>query len=384
LSDGREAAFDRATLDAGQVRLAYVSHPFPAQGATTDTTHVIAGPLSTAEGSYVALTRAREHTHLYASREQLELPESREQAIPLLAERLGRSEPDLPSIRVPLAHEQQLEREHRQLTLPADREDGPAAVERWRAERDRLQAIVDSHPIKAAREVEQLERDIERFRGHAESWGGDAERYRQELAAMGPFRRRGDHAHEIDARRAISERNAQQARSAQRDGEAKLAEIQDGPQSSQQWEVEHPQARDHLSEAEREFKQAVEREADHAIEQPREHLTRVLGERPSDERPAERDAWNQAAGAVERYRITYEVDPAEPSALGSRPDPGDTSWTQTREWREAAEQVLEAREQLGIADQGLGPIEERTARVPGLIPDHDRAHALDNDLGYEI
>ena len=51
LSDGREAAFDRETLDKGQVRLAYVSHPFPAQGRTTDTTHLIAGPLSTAEGS---------------------------------------------------------------------------------------------------------------------------------------------------------------------------------------------------------------------------------------------------------------------------------------------------------------------------------------------
>ena len=76
LSDGREAAFDRGLLDTGQVRLAYVSHPFPAQGRTTDTTHVIAGPLSTAEGSYVALTRAREHTHLYASSDQLELPES--------------------------------------------------------------------------------------------------------------------------------------------------------------------------------------------------------------------------------------------------------------------------------------------------------------------
>jgi ATP-dependent exoDNAse (exonuclease V) alpha subunit len=53
-SDGRDGRFDRRLLDAAQVRLAYVSHPFPSQGATTDTTHVIAGSLSTAEGSYVA------------------------------------------------------------------------------------------------------------------------------------------------------------------------------------------------------------------------------------------------------------------------------------------------------------------------------------------
>ena len=181
LSDGREAAFDRGLLDTGQVRLAYVSHPFPAQGRTTDTTHVIAGPLSTAEGSYVALTRAREHTHLYASSDQLELPEQREPAIAALAERLGRSEPDLPSIRVPLAHEQHVqrehvqltlpldhqqhvEREHEQLTLPLDLEQPGESVARLRVERDRLQATLDSYPRDAADRVELLERDVERFR----------------------------------------------------------------------------------------------------------------------------------------------------------------------------------------------------------------------------
>ena len=136
LSDGREGSFDRGLLNGGQVRLAYVSHPFPAQGRTTDTTHVIAGPLSTAEGSYVALTRAREHTHLYASSDQLELPASRDHAISALAERLGRSEPDLPSIRVPLAHEQHVEWQHAQLMLPLDADQagtGPDARARPRA-----------------------------------------------------------------------------------------------------------------------------------------------------------------------------------------------------------------------------------------------------------
>ena len=384
LSDGREAAFDRGLLDAGQVRLAYVSHPFPAQGRTTDTTHVIAGPLSTAEGSYVALTRAREHTHLYASSDQLELPEQREPALAALAERLGRSEPDLPSIRVPLAHEQHVEREHVQLTLPLGVDQSVGSVDALRAERDRAQAIVDSYPRKTAHEVEQLERDVERFRGHAENWTVEAERHREELSAIGPFALRGDRAAEITARLAVSERNAQQARSAERNSEAKLVEINDGPDSPQRWDHEHPGAREQLAEAEREFQQAVEREADRVIERPGEHLTRVLGERPSDERPAERATWDQAAGAVERYRITYEVDPAEQSALGSRPDPGDTSWTQAGEWRQAAEQVLDARERLDIAKQGLGPIGERTARVDGLLPDRERERVLDRDLGWEI
>jgi conjugative relaxase-like TrwC/TraI family protein len=384
LSDGRESAFDRGLLDTGQVRLAYVSHPFPAQGRTTDTTHVIAGPLSTAEGSYVALTRAREHTHLYASSDQLELPARREPALAALAERLGRSEPDLPSIRVPLAHEQHVEREHEQLTLPLGGEQAVASVDVLRVERDRLQVVVDSYPRKTAHEVEQLERDIERFRGHAENWTVEAGRYREELATMGPFARRGDRAAELTARLAVSEGNARQARSTGRDREVKLAEIQNGPDGPQRWEAEHPGAREQLAEAEREFKQAVEREADRAIEQPGEHLTRVLGERPSDERPVERETWDQAAGAVERYRITYQLDPAEQSALGSRPDPGDTSWTRAGDWRQAAEQVLDAREHLDIAKQGLGPIEQRAARIDGLLPDRDREHALDRDLGWEI
>jgi conjugative relaxase-like TrwC/TraI family protein len=384
LSDGRAASFNRDLLDAGQVRLAYVSHPFPAQGRTTDTTHVIAGPLSTAEGSYVALTRARERTHLYASSDQLELPASREQAIASLAQRLGRSEPDLPSIRVPLAHEQHVEREHTQLTLPTNTEGERGSVERLRAERDRLRAIVSSYPRDAVEQVDLLERDVERFRAHGECWSRDAERSRGELAALGPLARRGQQATELRLDIGRSERNAEDAREAERNTAAKLAEIEDGPDSPLRWEAEHPNAREQLREGDQAFKDTVGREADRTIQQPGEHLARVLGERPGEDRPVERDTWDQAARAVEAYRITYEIDPAEPSALGSKPDPGDTSWTQAREWKEAAEHVLDARDRLDIAEQGLGPLEERTARIEGLIPEQDRQRAIDRGLGWEI
>jgi hypothetical protein len=47
-------------------------------------------------------------------------------------------------------------------------------------------------------------------------------------------------------------------------------------------------------------------------------------------------------------------------------------------------QVLDARGRLDIAKQGLGPIEERTARVDGLLPDRDRERALDRGLGWDI
>ena len=89
--------------DAAQLRLAYVQHPFPAQGLTTDTAHLIVSAHATREGTYVALTRAREETHLYADQAvEADRDGDRLQA---LAERISRSEPDLPSIAIPLEHE---------------------------------------------------------------------------------------------------------------------------------------------------------------------------------------------------------------------------------------------------------------------------------------
>jgi hypothetical protein len=382
LSDDREAVFDRVMLDAGQVRLAYVSHPFPAQGRTTDTTHVIAGPLSTAEGSYVALTRAREHTHLYASSEQLELPESREQAIAILAERLGRSEPDLPSIRIPLAHEQHVEREQVQLTFDVDQ--ASESVDALRVERDRLQAVVDSYPRDAADQIESLERDVERFRANGESWRKEAERYRGELATLGPLAKRGKYASELGTQIDSSERRAQVALEAERRAQTKHAELQLGPDSPARWEAEHPDAREQLREAEQAFSDAVEREAHRAVANPGARLTRVLGERPTYDQPAARETWERAARAVEVYRVTYDLDPLEPTALGGEPDHWEARGQKHIDWRGAGKQVLEAREQLDIERPEYGPTEERMARVLGLMPEQDREQLLDRDHGLGL
>ena len=101
-SNGREVTLTRSQLDQAQARLAYVQHPFPAQGTTTDTTHLIIAEHPTQEGTYVALTRARDHTHLYAATDPLD-PE--QPPLPQLAHRVSATEPDLPSIAQPLAHE---------------------------------------------------------------------------------------------------------------------------------------------------------------------------------------------------------------------------------------------------------------------------------------
>jgi ATP-dependent exoDNAse (exonuclease V) alpha subunit len=116
LPNGQPVNLSVDQADAAQLRLAYVQHPFPAQGITTDTAHLIVSPHATRQGTYVALTRAREETHLYAEHSvDSDRDGDRLQA---LAERVSRTEPDLPSISIPLEHE------HAITVPPARREPG--------------------------------------------------------------------------------------------------------------------------------------------------------------------------------------------------------------------------------------------------------------------
>jgi conjugative relaxase-like TrwC/TraI family protein len=119
LADEREITLERPTIDRADLRLAYVQHPFPAQGATSDTAHLIVGEHATREGTYVAITRARQTTHIHASWEHL-TADTQQKPITRLAALLGQSEPDLPSIATPLAHERRVEYGDR----PESREEG--------------------------------------------------------------------------------------------------------------------------------------------------------------------------------------------------------------------------------------------------------------------
>ena len=87
------------------MRLAYVQHPFPAQGQTTDTAHLIVAEHATREGSYVALTRARETAPTSTPTTPPDADEPAERLAAMLAEHMSRTEPDIPSIDTPLAHE---------------------------------------------------------------------------------------------------------------------------------------------------------------------------------------------------------------------------------------------------------------------------------------
>ena len=87
------------------LRLAYVQHPFPAQGHTTDTTHLLITDHTTREGAYVGLTRARNTTNIYGTAAPAPEPHDRLQQ---LAANMSRAEPELPSIQTPLAHKRTL------------------------------------------------------------------------------------------------------------------------------------------------------------------------------------------------------------------------------------------------------------------------------------
>jgi hypothetical protein len=72
---------------------------------------VIVAERATQEGTYVALARAREQTDLHASLQQLDIGDQNDE-LDALAQHLGRSEPDVPSIRTPLAHEHTILQQH--------------------------------------------------------------------------------------------------------------------------------------------------------------------------------------------------------------------------------------------------------------------------------
>jgi hypothetical protein len=88
-------------LSRGQIVLD--SKP-PRNPAWLNRTHLIIGEHATQEGSYVALTRARERTDIYASLDRLGVDEEGDE-LAKLAEQIAQREDEMPSIDTPLEHE---------------------------------------------------------------------------------------------------------------------------------------------------------------------------------------------------------------------------------------------------------------------------------------
>jgi conjugative relaxase-like TrwC/TraI family protein len=269
LADGREAIFPRELLDAAQTRLSYVQHPFPAQGVTTDTAHVIVGEHATAEGSYVALTRARASTHLYATPSpDLEPGAGREAVVAGLAERMGRTDPEIPSINLPLAHEQHVEAEHaresRRRPSPPPEEDQPQRPPRrdeiaeLRAERDRLAAVLATYPGDVEQQIARLEEQAGQAHGAAAGDRERAERSQDAYEQLGVLRRRGQDGRQLQdqAEQFTDRAQAWQAHGDQLDRQART--LVTGPGSPAAWEQAHPEIRQELHQAETRLAGAVD------------------------------------------------------------------------------------------------------------------------------
>jgi conjugative relaxase-like TrwC/TraI family protein len=99
-SQPREVAID--TSEFSEMRLAYVQHVYKAQGRTVDEAFVLMGGWQTdRERAYVALTRARDRTDIYASRDDLGEQDLDAGAIERLAESIETSNAQEPSIATP-------------------------------------------------------------------------------------------------------------------------------------------------------------------------------------------------------------------------------------------------------------------------------------------
>ena len=299
LTDGRQASFDRVQLDAASARLGYVSHTFPAQGQTVDRAHVIAGEHSDANGTYVALTRAREQTRLYASTERLDIGDQdaagREDQLARLAERLGRSEPEVPSIAVPLAHEQRVERELDRESAPsptgrpdrdADREEGSRRQTSERERREQQHARLDQARVKrdqaaaqlqharterdlAARVIATMPRDpeIQHALADARDAAGQAQyaavqagQLTDQLSDLGRFARLGERGRALKAQlgepRGWDRQAAERQQRFEQDAASRQARL---AEQRQVWDAQHPGAPQHHHAATRAYEQARDR-----------------------------------------------------------------------------------------------------------------------------
>jgi hypothetical protein len=294
--------------EAPALEHAYAVTTYSAQGTTVDRAFVAADPSMDKQELYVAASRSREETFIYATpeiqthREEIapESPHLRE-GIPHIGEAAERDRTQL------AAHDEALRSKFSGLPT------GELV-----ARRNDLWATADRETVLAERRRGLQER-IERLREHID--GFESQR---EAARALPRRQRRDELARIDAQEARSRRQTAQLE----------AEMQEMPVAGQA-------ARRELGVADQVLAQRCELAVVAARISLPAYVKNELGERPSD--PALRKAWDRGVSQIERYRQEHGTkDPNK--ALGREAKRGAERARQEATWR----RIREAQRALGL------------------------------------
>ncbi|MGN6275542.1 MAG: MobF family relaxase [Solirubrobacterales bacterium] len=279
------------------VEHAYAATTYQAQGATVDTAFVMVDPSMDRQEFYVATSRTREQTYLYATPEiQFDRDEYAPQS-PYLRDGLDHiAEAAERDGSQASAHDEALRQELGQ--LPAD--ELLRRLHELRSEAGAEQRNQERH-LRAEAEIQRHSEHLEQYRSASRSVHPSNEEHTLEWLAAARAERDGlpEVGHEARAKMAVAE---------------------------------------HLL-AERERAAATA-----ARLSPPDYIKRELGERPSD--PAKARAWDKAVRGIEGYRTRNGVRDKD-SALGRKPK----DHAAQAEQRRVREQLQRTQHQLGLKRQ---------------------------------
>jgi conjugative relaxase-like TrwC/TraI family protein len=294
--------------DAPALEHAYAVTTYSAQGTTVDRAFVAADPSMDKQELYVAASRGREETFIYAT---LEIQTHREEIAP-----------ESPYLREGIPHiAEAAERDRSQLAAHDEAllsQFSGLPTEELVARRAELWAVADRESVLAERRSRLQER-IERAREHVE--GFQVER---EAAQALPRRHRRDERARIDSWEARSRRETVRL-------EVELADMP----------AVGDTARRELAVADQVLAQRRELAIIAVRISPPAYIKNELGERPSD--PTKRKAWDRGVSQIERYRQEHGVTDRN-KVLGREAKRGAERARQEATWR----RIREAQRALGL------------------------------------
>ncbi len=296
--------------EAPALQHAYAVTAYCAQGTTVDRAYVMADPSMDKQEFYVATSRTREQTYLYAT-------------------------PEIQGERSEYA--------------PADPERDPIAHVGEAAERDRAQTAAHDEALRA--ELAKLPADELAARrselgGPARREAHDQESYERQREAVARLRRQVERASaDREAAEALGRRERRAKLPDTQTREAMFKEMLSRETATlEQMEPPGTETRrerelaDHLLAARSNQALAAARIA------PPEYIVKELGERPAD--PAKAKAWDRGVQGVERYRLERGVKDTS-HAFGREPQGG----AQRAAQEAARRRLAEAQRRLGLEQQ---------------------------------